>query len=597
MADPIEGAQSLFDKNSSDAANKLSNNGDREKGQVTSENKIRGFTPESDYIVDNGQEEGQKGVRIPNSPNNSFVYDPDFGFGSEYSTSKYTEYSKALLFDIFNDKGDSFFKYGLYTRLNTEMPVDGNANRVGTEPLLGEQYDHEDPTIYGFEIEIDTLNSPLFNGEIEEFFNHPDISKNSEVLSRLDVYKDFKKQFFRFFIPNATEGLELADDINQRYRLNHYIKKIGGLNNLVINSTSEKTKAFADYRKDVVKLSMTEDVSANVGYLATLYKMLSWSKYNGKMIVPENLLRFDCRIIISEVRNFNRVARALDDPGKLEIIKDNLTRYVYTLNECQLFFEKLPHDDEIDMSAAPGGKSVELFDISLNYKFSTMRMEKFINFLLNNQATTVATSLNENSAYVNKVNSTEQANETSVLVHDPYHVKTMDTNNVNVSNGTIEPLPADVSKVILKTYGPANSTDTAKPNTTINTRTESIESSVTPSKEGTGFTPKKGALDQFKQNTKKRLDQLKKNTVNAFIREANRQILVRAKILNNALEKIRNASGVRRMSNPRNVYFGQQFGLETDIKNAVGSFVGQSLNDLFSSINRGSSTAFYNKRK
>lgn len=314
------------------------------------------------------------------------------------------------------------------------------------------------------------------------------------------------------------------------------------------------------------------------------------------MIIPENLLRFDCNIIISEVRNFNRVARSLNDPGKLEIIKDNLSRYVYTLNECQLFFEKMIHDDEVDMSNSPGGKSVELYEISLNYKFSTMKMEKFINFLLNNQLTSVSTTINENSAYVNNTNTTQQANETSVLVHDPYLVKTSDTSNVSLESGTIQPLPNDVSKVILRTYGPAGSTDTAQPSTKYNvTDSETPESSV--SLVGfDGFDNRKKGLDQFKENTKKRLNQLKTNAANAFVREANRQILVRARLLNNALERIKNASGIRRMGNPRNVYFGDQSGLMVDVQNSVGSFVGQSLNDLFKSIN-GQSTAFFNKTK
>ena len=589
--------QSLYDQDSSDAEVTLQNSGTVEKGVPTSDNTNRGFTPQSDYVVDNGQ--SQTGVNIQNSGSSDFTYDPSYGFGSENSTSKYAEYSRNVLGEVFSDTGGSFFKYGLYSRLATEMPL-SDESRAGAQPLNGEIYDHEDPTIYGFDIEIDVLNSPLFNGEIQNFFTHPTISLNSEVKNRLQVLTDFQSQFFRFFIPNSTAGLNISEDANQRYRLNHYIKKIAGLNNLVINSGSEKNKIFADYKKDVIKIAFTEDVSANIGYMSALYKILTWSKYNGKMIIPENLLRFDCKITISEVRHFNRVARALSNPGQLEVLKDNLSRYVYSLSECQLFFEKMTHDDDVDMSTSPGGKAVELYEISMSYKFSTMKMEKFINYLQNNQLTTSSITINENSAHVNKATTTQQVGDTSVLVHDPYYVSPMDTTNVDISNGTIEPLPPDVGKVTIRKFGPAGSTDTASPNVKTVSNTNSLDSSISndaTSGANGGLPTKQSALDKFKQNTKTRLNQLKKNVVRAAVREANQQILIRAQLLNSALLKIQNAAGLRRMSNPRNVYFGDQDVLDNGVKNAVNSFVGQSLNEIFSNVNGVTSTAFYNKTR
>ena len=66
------------------------------------------------------------------------------------------------------------------------------------------------------------------------------------------------------------------------------------------------------------------------------------------MLIPENLLRFNCQIIISECRNFNRVKKSLAN-GNLEVIKDNLSRYVYSLRECQFYFDKMPHGNDSDV--------------------------------------------------------------------------------------------------------------------------------------------------------------------------------------------------------------------------------------------------------
>jgi hypothetical protein len=63
------------------------------------------------------------------------------------------------------------------------------------------------------------------------------------------------------------------------------------------------------------------------------------------------------------------------DNGDLEVIKDNLSRYVYSLKECQFFFNTMPHNPDIDMANIA---TYETYGIQFDYKYSTVKFEKFM---------------------------------------------------------------------------------------------------------------------------------------------------------------------------------------------------------------------------
>jgi hypothetical protein len=156
--------------------------------------------------------------------------------------------------------------------------------------------------------------------------------------------------------------------------MNYYLKKITGLSKLIEGNTAETKSFLTDYNKDIITLSFTEDVSLSVGTLAHLYKLLYWSKPNAKTMIPENLLRFNCDIIVSEVRNFNRVRKSIEN-GEIEVIKDNVSRHIYSLKECQFYFNTLPHEDSIDLGSI---KVFDAYDIQFDYKYSTVKFERFV---------------------------------------------------------------------------------------------------------------------------------------------------------------------------------------------------------------------------
>jgi hypothetical protein len=299
--------------------------------------------------------------------------------------SEFTPYSNRDVYKIFNDSSTDYFKHGIYIDRQNLNNVDGN--------YISTPEENNDPVIFGFDIIIESETSPLLNGSIDDFLNQ--FETISEVSSKASVYQDFKKQFIKLFKTNTEvkfdeDGGFLLNNtgksnINQyansdeigslsygkKAYMSYYLKKVGGLKNLSESNGSNTFKYLTDYKKDLISLNFLEDVSLTLGTLANLYKLLYWSKPNGKSIIPENLLRFNCKIIVSELRNFSRVKAS---GSRVDVVKDNLSRYIYDLKECQLFFDTLPHSDEVDNTKTD---VYDDYSVSFNYKFSTMKFERF----------------------------------------------------------------------------------------------------------------------------------------------------------------------------------------------------------------------------
>lgn len=319
---------------------------------------------------------------------------------TDFSALKNKPYSTRDHYLLFNDNATDYFRHGLQIIDNLGLIEDNKSqdSKIRLGQFSNTPFENNDPVIFGFEIVFDSISSPLLNGSVIDFLN--DYNQISELKSKIPVYEDFKHQFIKFFktvgsvrvdtdrsmlsknktnYANTEANKNDVDFFNARGRkpyLNYYLKKITGLGNLIEANTPETKKFLVDYRKDIITLSFTEDVSLSVSTLAHLYKLLYWSKPNGKSLIPENLLRFDCDIIVSECRNFNRVRKALSGPnqGNLEIIKDNVSRYVYSLKECQFYFNTMPHNADIDLGNII---TYDDYSIQFDYKYSTVKFERF----------------------------------------------------------------------------------------------------------------------------------------------------------------------------------------------------------------------------
>ena len=333
-----------------------------------------------------------------------------FNLSKDFPKSEDEPYSTRDWHLIFNDTSLDYFKHGLQvidgknsqlrSEKNARETWDGHEEGVpsrlaqllgDTDGTKGTPYENTDPVIFGFEIIIDLVNSPLLNGSVEDFIDS--FPYVGEIAARRKVMADFRQQFLKIFKtrgtfkigpdkPTAsikTSNYANTDSPSQFFSngkpayMSYYLKKVGGLEKLIEANTPDKNKSLVDYRKDLLKLTFTEDVSLDMGTLAYLYKLLYWSKPNSKNIVPENLLRFNCDIVISEVRHFNRVRKGVTN-GDLEVVKDNLSRYIYTLNECQFWFDQPAHDSDVDLGSI---KTYDDFVVTMDYKYVTSKFERW----------------------------------------------------------------------------------------------------------------------------------------------------------------------------------------------------------------------------
>jgi hypothetical protein len=341
------------------------------------------------------------------STNDKFSENVDFEFKNSESVKLDIPFSTRESYLLFDDNRTDYFKHGLQIidNLNNLLPEDPTSaetlkSRFRLDTFKSTPFEQNDPVMFGFDIIIDVENSPLLNGAINDFLTN--YSNIGEVASRIPIYVDFKEQFTKFFKTKSSlsDNSNLFDGADQltsitrtrnssypekrnsfqkkdgkRAYLSYYLNKIEGLDKLVEQNDPKTKKFLTDYNTDTIKLSFNEDVSLSLGTLTHLYKMLYWSKPNGKSIIPENLLRFNCDIIVSELRNYNRVIKAIDS-NQIQVIKDNASRYIYSLYDCQLYFKSMPHEAMVDMGKLPDQYSG--YTIEFDYKYSTLNFERFV---------------------------------------------------------------------------------------------------------------------------------------------------------------------------------------------------------------------------
>lgn len=305
--------------------------------------------------------------------------------------------SKKEVFDYFVSSKDDNIRFGGYEQYDFLHNLDRLNALENPQAIPKDVYlasfldikDHEDPVMFAFDLMIDFETSPLFNGAILDFINKYG-SVSPEIEARKKVYQNFITQFKKYFklrtstdpssAEEQTEDEKLVPTGNPQQRgrniiKTYYLKKIAGLDALVegsVTNLNDNVKSMVDYGKDLIKLTLYEDVTVNTGYLASLYKILTWSRLNGKQLIPENLLRFDCKIIINEVRNYNKIVKNANN--EIEGYADDLNKYIYKLYDCQFVFDKVSHGDDIDMWNLAVEKD---FDIAFYYKYSTLIFEKF----------------------------------------------------------------------------------------------------------------------------------------------------------------------------------------------------------------------------
>jgi hypothetical protein len=428
--------------------------------------------------------------------------------------------------------------------------------------------DNEDPVFFGFEIIIDVENSPLFNGELETFIDSIGESYE-EVRSRKEIVAEFKKEFIRYF--RMSSDIPEEGDIFRTYggKKYYYVNKISGIQKLNEMNTPDKNSQFVKYETDNITLTFFEDTTLNLGTLYSLYKLIYWSRLRGKSIIPENLLRFDCKIIVSELRNFVRVRRTVSSGVGYEVLKDNLSRYVYNLYECQFFFTNPTHPDTIDMTTP--ATSTPSYDVSISYKYSNMTFERFSG----------SGDFSGNGSYKKLSNIYINPN----LSRNPTASQSNAYLLSNVVNVKLENYPGSTTSSNMSMLFE----DNANPFSDFNRESISGLKNRQKSQQSTRLKNLYGQIrfdvaenkpkSLFRQAGEKFLNNLK----TAGLMEAQRQINTRFALLNRSLDRIRNSFGIGRMSDPTNVYdFGATYNRTfiNDVRNSLRTFAGESLTAL-----------------
>lgn len=479
------------------------------------------LTRGSNSTLDNGNLSGNvlssKGGNISNTPNMGY---------HKYQT-------QYVLRDFFKDRDTFNFKHGLEVGLNSNLDTKSTDHSILNLD--------EDPTIFGFDLVI-LDKSALFN-DVDHFLEFGSSNNIKDVSERVGIYDDFVTQFAKFF--NVDDRNKEIFKSNNRFNSfkTHYIHGIQGLDKIIHHTGIgyEGGKQMVDYGKDKITIELTEDIGVNAGYLSALYRSFIYSKINGRMVIPENLLRFDMAIIISEVRNMNRVSNAIaksmkDSRELIPILKDNVSRYIFTLYDCQFNFNKYSFSDSITQGgfgASVDGVSKGIgFDVY--YKYVGMEMEKFdfrpdlpdmAKFINDGKTNPITNQINPNTdSGVNQ--------NTDALIVDKYPNRPMDRKfhmNTNANS--------DVEDRMYEFDFPMMNTNYIKSNIEARNKNLQIQSDET----------------QFKRGLNKIIGNINEGLQTKFIER-------RSQLLSGLVSKIRQSTGIRNIPAPVNVYAGSNLG-------------------------------------
>jgi hypothetical protein len=191
--------------------------------------------------------------------------------------------------------------------------------------------------------------------------------KIPEIQKRESIYFEFVKNLDVLFNRTNKDG---------GYTKDYYIDQISGLDKL-----AAKMVKYDDFKGDKITIQLTEDISLRSAYLAELYNNLIYSYKNQRYLIPENCLRFDMDISITDMRIFKYLTNESD--VLTENINTDPPRITYTLHDCNFdFSNSIPFQPTMVVGGraqgAPSAFSVLSFDIkyksiSKNFRTSLVR--------------------------------------------------------------------------------------------------------------------------------------------------------------------------------------------------------------------------------
>ena len=205
---------------------------------------------------------------------------------------------------------------------------------------------YEDPLFQSFDLIFDTKLSPLFNGEINNFFNLYSGAGGSYLYNAWINYKKFVELFFKIF---NGDGVSFEIKRNKVW----YINSITGLDKL--------SAKIPNYETDKITITLSEDVSMLVNYMVDSYNNFVYNYSQQRYNLPDNFMRFKMMIRLADMRTM-KLVNHFENP---EHMYDKAAE-VYTLYDCNFdFFNSKNFGDEV----INGGFGVSKQDTPSTVKF------------------------------------------------------------------------------------------------------------------------------------------------------------------------------------------------------------------------------------
>ena len=246
-------------------------------------------------------------------------------------------------------------------------------------------YYYEDPLLVSFDLFFDDQNSPLFNGEVDNFF---DVYLNRVGKNALDVsrenYNRFKDMFFKIFNKISHQ--------DKKSNKAWYVNSITGLDKL--------TAKISKYEEDKITITMSEDIAMLVNDMIDSYNNFAYNYRDQRYNLPDNLMRFKILIQFTDLRTM-RLLNHFETP---QYLYDKATQ-IYTLYDCNFnFFDSKNFTDEVSIGgygvAANNTPATVKFDIiykSIQKEFRTPLIKGQRNTIINNKDYWNLDYQNENS--------------------------------------------------------------------------------------------------------------------------------------------------------------------------------------------------------
>ncbi len=261
-----------------------------------------------------------------------------------------------------------------------------------------------DPTVLGYTAKIDFKNSPLFKGTtpLVSVSKNPSSDPNARVTEKNEVplsdslkqgsinTKESKKSsnthnsaidFIEKYLPQHPEltyaktylndfseacqtvfsSPEDNDDYKKKAYKNSYLFEIKGLDKL--------DNPFVDYKDtdkehESLEIVLGEDIRMYINKMAFLYRNLTWSYNMGKKLIPENRLRFNMYIKISDARNFT------SGTGKefKDAVSNGYSRVIYELKDCEFIFANTITPDSLIMGGRETNDAYATLKMKIKYR-------------------------------------------------------------------------------------------------------------------------------------------------------------------------------------------------------------------------------------